>query len=1300
MTTIYWRNLTGDGNGSNRYNYTYSATGLVPVTGSGSILTTDEIVFTKSDTYAISGSTFENVISLDSPVLWYKFNESSGTTCVNYGSAPLLNGIYTGDISYMNPPLVSGQPPGNFSMSISGSGYVQIPSSNLIDYGDFESKTVEMMFNADSLNYTGINFLYEHGDFFSGMSVYISGGYLFSGVFNGNQTKESFIRHNDQIAVGKTYYINVSYNGAEPYHKLYVDGDLSTQQSNTSTIPTSIENFFGLYGRGGVGAVNNKSRVQGGFINRGYFFKGRIDELTHYNVVLGESIIKRHAMAAKGMYDIGFRDCNFRQSVEVDTIKSIQYPSTVSFSCPNVSANSIVFDDNTYISNTDTKFTFKSNGSRFRLGRSCTLGSNSNIQIQDPFLLDIGTGAVVNFNFPIDTSWSGKDFIFNSDGSAGTVIHRFQSTNGPFSYRPNWNSKNIYVWGGRYTLRMNFANNNEDGYYYNVISGAGDGISGCLYLMGSGKFDLFPENVSGSGLRDRIIFVAPIEVNGSNTGFGLGNWSSHTGRITIRGKLVVDADSGSSQCALGVPYNTTSYPITFIKHTTTTNEIERIGGDTGGHFWIDSEFYAMSGVDNVILSNNTNFNGLNAYFAFNGFPISGSESYPKLTLRSNLNSRRFSYFSSKELNTDIDVIDCDFRYSTSKQTPINNINIRFISSNNSKTPSFTFGYASPSDCYFKSVTISGDAPFQLYPNGSPTVTSVISGGDVVINSPTIGINGNGKFIINSQNPIDVRRDIRINNTNPSSELYFNSINTNGNNVILEQSSIFGFIGETIPYINTSGKKSYIYGSGNLRIYQRSGSVPNGDTIKIDLRDSGTLTLGGFDDYRQTTSSVGSNITVGGNINVGKMSTISYRSPLKVTFNGNINCDRSFRMYPSTTSNSGGKMDITFENCNLGVGNTGIGIYTSFNGIHTYTLKNSKIITRTCDMWNYDGPSSVSHTLISENSKIYVDTMREDGYSDFTVFDSVPVSGIGVYFYNYGNSNYNIWLRSNISEDANGGRNVINFPHIGLGPDVNAKTIPYANKISINGNWSKNNPRIIHKNFSEEGFFGANTPQGDGKRYYQVDGVIGDTILVESLSGANPIIEVFEDSLYDKKIRTLISSYEEPSFQFIDNRTYWLSVSSFDTYRYYGYIPESNGFRIRYITDDNSNSYYKLSCMDYDMLNNTPGVRNIEVNGMGGEWLIGYTDNFMTPLELDTLSMHSDTNVSTFTPGYLINISGSYTNNSDMKPNNGLNINVYGKYNFRPYKNIKDINASGGKRLNIVRNKDMTGNQNITFRRPW
>jgi hypothetical protein len=580
----------------------------------------------------------------------------------------------------------------------------------------------------------------------------------------------------------------------------------------------------------------------------------------------------------------------------------------------------------------------------------------------------------------------------------------------------------------------------------------------------------------------------------------------------------------------------------------------------------------------------------------------------------------------------------------------------------------------------------------------------------------MGINGNGKFALSSVNsPIFLNRNITVAHTGSGSGnslLYFNSMEMNGKS--LRATSNMGFMADSPVITNSITGNSWIYGSGACSWFARSGGLPTPETVRFGTRNG--LFLYGRDAYNNTmiNSITGSSsYTVPhGQMNDGPVYIRNNRDNLTVTFLGSFSCHgmniNPNYLYISPTS---GALNVILENSTFGCGDYNFSVIgeDKSNTQHNLTLHNSVILTGRIAA-NYSSLKNNKWNLhASGDSRIYSYRSGYDIENNFTLFDTVPSNNLQTFAYG-GNVEYG--LRHGGSSAYNNGNSPVTYNHIGFGVPLYEKAYPYASKVSPTGLWTKAIPKVITGEYVESFPLGTNTPQGDGFRYYQVDAVAGDAIVTANISGS---IDSYIQIYSDKNFQNLIGDYDDfyngnftetiSKFIFPETRTYWIGIGTYSSYSNYTYVSVPNNvMEVKYVKDADVTGYCTITNpYTYDR---APTVDTLEFNGgiwdYGSAWWEG--SGYLDSMKLNNLYIQKNMDVKVDSSITYINdveISGTYLNNTDI-PNltNDLNVKVYGRYVFRPNHTIQDVNANGGERLNIVRNKDIGNTQNFVFRRPW
>ncbi|MEM6811097.1 MAG: LamG-like jellyroll fold domain-containing protein [Pseudomonadota bacterium] len=218
-----------------------------------------------------------SIILADNPVVYFRLDETSGTTATNLGSGgAALNGTYNGGVTFNTGAL-------SFNLSTSASfdgvnGRVDIPSSPLINQSATPARTVELTFQADDL--TGRQVLYEEGGTTNAIALYLDDNRIF---FNARDSGDfGPFNISTEIEVGRTYQAAFTLDAANLTFTGYLDGEVV----GTGALNGSIA------GRGAAVAIGRNSGgtffADGPEGGNGEYFQGRIADFALYNSVLSQ----------------------------------------------------------------------------------------------------------------------------------------------------------------------------------------------------------------------------------------------------------------------------------------------------------------------------------------------------------------------------------------------------------------------------------------------------------------------------------------------------------------------------------------------------------------------------------------------------------------------------------------------------------------------------------------------------------------------------------------------------------------------------------------------------------------------------------------------------------------------------------------------------------------------------------------------------------------------------------------------------------------------------------------------------
>ncbi|MEM7727088.1 MAG: LamG domain-containing protein [Cyanobacteria bacterium P01_A01_bin.45] len=229
-------------------------------------------------------ASYQDEILQDNPIAYWKLDEESGTTAVNFGSlGSSIYGSYSG-----SPTSVSGLF-GNDDNAMDFDGVndgVLISNNSSINTGtSYFQKTIELTFNADSVS--GTQILYEQGGNWSGLNIYLEDNQLNLGAWaSGSGEWLSY-----DIDTNTTYNVALVFDNGNLAG--YVNGEL------IDTVTTSFNSIPSHTGGIAIGQLNNDTRFSTGSIleNSGYYFDGTIDDVALYNTALSQERVEAHYSA-------------------------------------------------------------------------------------------------------------------------------------------------------------------------------------------------------------------------------------------------------------------------------------------------------------------------------------------------------------------------------------------------------------------------------------------------------------------------------------------------------------------------------------------------------------------------------------------------------------------------------------------------------------------------------------------------------------------------------------------------------------------------------------------------------------------------------------------------------------------------------------------------------------------------------------------------------------------------------------------------------------------------------------------
>lgn len=227
-----------------------------------------------------------DLILADNPDLYYKLDETSGTTAVNYGTAgATLNGVYQGG---------TGQKAGNLyfsdianSASFDGiNDRITLPNNNLIntDPAGYPEKTLELFFKAEDVN-SGRQVLYEQGGGSNAISIYIDSGQVRVVARDAGDFGPFDVKAN--IKSGEVYHVALTIDSPNSLFTGYLNGEVIG--TGVVTKPMARHGGASALGRKESSTYFHDGGSGGGSAEH---FKGQISDFASYNQVISADKIK------------------------------------------------------------------------------------------------------------------------------------------------------------------------------------------------------------------------------------------------------------------------------------------------------------------------------------------------------------------------------------------------------------------------------------------------------------------------------------------------------------------------------------------------------------------------------------------------------------------------------------------------------------------------------------------------------------------------------------------------------------------------------------------------------------------------------------------------------------------------------------------------------------------------------------------------------------------------------------------------------------------------------------------------
>ena len=247
---------------------------------------------------------------LDSaPDVYYRLNETGGPI-VDLGTGAGVTANYTNGASPNAAPLyTNGASP---SVQFDGiNDHISVADSALINLGVFPERTLELVFNADSV--AGRQILYEEGANVNGLTIYIDSGLIrVTGEDDQGAQRWFDADISAPIVAGQTYHVAFVFDGGTTDFIGYLDGvEIGRVDTNgATTFPSHSGDIH-------IGGSNDNVQFHDGEGGGGPFdFAGRISDVAIYNRALSDTELFNHANSLEATTSLIYPNQNYEQVLE------------------------------------------------------------------------------------------------------------------------------------------------------------------------------------------------------------------------------------------------------------------------------------------------------------------------------------------------------------------------------------------------------------------------------------------------------------------------------------------------------------------------------------------------------------------------------------------------------------------------------------------------------------------------------------------------------------------------------------------------------------------------------------------------------------------------------------------------------------------------------------------------------------------------------------------------------------------------------------------------------------------------
>ena len=255
-------------------------------------------------------SPLSSQILADNPDAYFALGDTAGAA-INQGAGGAgINGAYQGGVTRGAPGLYENG--GLTSTDFNGTtGRILIPDSPLINLGVQPVRTVELVFNADTV--AGRQILYEEGGNTNSLNMYIDNGTLY---FHSRDAGDFQVSVNTPVVAGETYHAALVFDSVAGTLRGYLNG------AEVGVDPGVTRSLSSHNGNIGIGSLQDSSFMHDGSSPSNTFrFDGRISDVAIYNEVLSAGDMANRFRSMSFSTEIEFRHRAFEAVMtEIDNL--------------------------------------------------------------------------------------------------------------------------------------------------------------------------------------------------------------------------------------------------------------------------------------------------------------------------------------------------------------------------------------------------------------------------------------------------------------------------------------------------------------------------------------------------------------------------------------------------------------------------------------------------------------------------------------------------------------------------------------------------------------------------------------------------------------------------------------------------------------------------------------------------------------------------------------------------------------------------------------------------------------------